>query len=33
MPGPAVVEFVPLGPNGRRYRGEYVIRLGDADEH
>jgi acyl-ACP thioesterase len=28
-----VVEFVPLGPNGRRYRGEYVIRLGDADEH
>jgi acyl-ACP thioesterase len=28
----AGVEFVPLSPTGRRYREEYVIRLGDADE-
>jgi acyl-ACP thioesterase len=27
-----VVEFVPLGASGRRFREEYVIRLGDVDE-
>jgi acyl-ACP thioesterase len=27
-----VVEFVPLGALGRRFREEYIIRLGDADE-
>jgi len=26
------IEFVPLGLSGRRYREEYIIRLGDADE-
>lgn len=28
----AAIEFVPLGSAGRRFREEYVIRLGDADE-
>jgi acyl-ACP thioesterase len=27
-----MVEFIPLGPLGRRFREEYIIRLGDADE-
>ncbi len=32
MSDAAVVEFVPLGPVGRRFREEYVVRLGDVDE-
>jgi acyl-ACP thioesterase len=32
VPENTVVEFVPLGPHGRRFREEYIIRLGDADE-
>jgi acyl-ACP thioesterase len=32
VPEKTVVEFVPLGPRGRRFREEYIIRLGDADE-
>jgi acyl-ACP thioesterase len=32
MSDSAAIEFVPLGPSGRRFREEYVIRLGDADE-
>jgi acyl-ACP thioesterase len=27
-----VVEFVPLGEEGRRFSEDYVVRLGDADE-
>jgi acyl-ACP thioesterase len=26
------IEFVALGPDGRRFTEEYIIRLGDADE-
>ncbi len=32
MSDPAAIEFVPLGPDGRRFTEEYIIRLGDADE-
>ena len=28
---PSAIEFVALGEEGRRYREEYVIRLGDTD--
>jgi acyl-ACP thioesterase len=29
---PSEIEYVPLGTEGRRFREEYVIRLGDVDE-
>lgn len=32
MSDTTAIEFVPLGPDGRRFTEEYIIRLGDADE-